>query len=226
MKVKQWLPGVIGIGAFALIMVAAREHITRRLVEQKYHEAVEFHRALELKVSQVLATHETMETELEQERQRSRDLSDALSETRGELEQTVARLTEENQTVRKLQVRLTAMQQQMDQLQGELAMTLQERQSQESAGGRQVELERIVVSDAALSGFQGRVVSVHRDWGFIVINLGWDAVRIGDTVSIFHDEQLKAKARIDRVQEGMCAATVLPDWETEAVHIDDAVRVL
>ena len=223
---KKWLPGVIGIGAVALIVVAAREHITRRIIEQKYHEAVEFRRALELKVSQTLATHDTIKADLEQERQRSRELSGALSETRGQLEQTVARLTEENQTTRKLQARLTAMQQQMDQLQGELAMTLQDRQAPESASGRQVELERVVVSDEALSAFQGRIVSVHRDWGFVVINLGWDAVRIGDTVSIFRDEQLQAKARIDRVQEGMCAATVLPDWETDAVHINDSVRVL
>ena len=59
-----------------------------------------------------------------------------------------------------------------------------------------------------------------------MISLGWDAVRIGDVVSIFRNDQLQAKAKIERVQEGVCAATVLPDWKTEAIQLNDLVRIL
>ena len=59
-----------------------------------------------------------------------------------------------------------------------------------------------------------------------MIDLGWDAVRIGDTVSIVRNGQLLAKARIDRVQEGVSAATLLSDWETAEIHVNDLVRVL
>jgi hypothetical protein len=60
----------------------------------------------------------------------------------------------------------------------------------------------------------------------VVISLGWDAVRIGDVVSIFRGNQLQAKAKIERVQEGVCAATVLPDWKTDALELNDVARVL
>jgi predicted RNase H-like nuclease (RuvC/YqgF family) len=218
--------GVIGVGAVGLIAVAAREHAVRRAIEREHRQAVEASRALEAQVAQAAADRDALRSELGREQQRGRELAEALAEARGELEQTVARLTEESQAVRNLQVRLTAMQQQMDQLQGELAMALQERQAPSSAGARQVELERVIVSNEALSALQGRVVSVHREWGFVVINLGWDAVRIGDTVSIFRGEQLQARARVERVQEGLCAATVLPDWQTDVIRVDDAVQVL
>ena len=151
---------------------------------------------------------------------------------RNELEQSVGRLMEETRTVRELQMHLAAMQQQMDQLQGELAVTLQEHQGTPGQARQQqpkpapVQLEKIVVSDAGSVGLQGRVLSVHRDWSFVVIDLGWDAVKIGDVASVFRNEQLLAKVRVDRVQEGICAATLLPEWEHADVRVNDSVRVL
>lgn len=225
---QQILIGVIGgVIGVALVGVAARERIYRRLFERRYHEAVEEHRKLERHVNEVLATHERLKNDLTQEQQRSRELSDALAATRGRLEEITGRLTEENQNVRKLHMRLAAMQQQMDQLQGELAVTLQERQQAAATKGTApIQLERVVVSDEASTKLHGRVMSIHTDWGFVVISLGWDAVRIGDTVSIFRDQQLLAKARVERVQENICAATVLPEWNADAVRVNDLARVL
>lgn len=139
----------------------------------------------------------------------------------------MAQLSEEARKTQELHARLSAIEQQSDQLQGELALALQQ---QKSGGGSEhaspVQLERVVVSNAEPSALSGRVLSINRDWHFVVIDLGWDAVRIGDTVSIFRGDQLLAKARIERVQEGVCAATVLPEWETIEIRINDLVRVL
>ena len=89
-----------------------------------------------------------------------------------------------------------------------------------------IELQRIVVSGETSPAFLGRIVSVHHDWDFVIIDLGWDAVKVGDTVSIIRGNQLLARARVDRVQEGVCAATVLPEWETESVRVNDTVQIL
>ena len=105
-------------------------------------------------------------------------------------------------------------------------MTLQERPREPAADSNPVQLERVVVSHADASELKGRIVSVHQDWNFVVIDLGWDAVKIGDTVSIFHNEQLLAKARIERVQEAVCAATILPEWNAASVQVNDVARVL
>ena len=75
-------------------------------------------------------------------------------------------------------------------------------------------------------GLEGRVVSVYPDWKFVVIDLGWDVVKVGDVVSIYRKDQLLGKARIERVQEQACAATVLPDWNITAIQVNDAARIL
>jgi len=183
-------------------------------------------RWLELQFGEVVAAQQRLQQNLREERQRSQELSQALADAREQLEQAVGRLSEEARTGRELQTRLAGIQQEMNQLQGELALVLQSRSAGETEGSTPVQLERIVVRDAAAPGLQGRVVSVHRDWNFVIIDLGWDAVSVGDTVSIFRDNQLLAQARIERVQEGVCAATLLPQWAAANVDVDDLVRVL
>ena len=211
--------------------VAAWQFTARRAIDRRYHESVESRRQLELKFGEALATHEQLKSALKREQDHSQELSGTLAAMRTEFEQSISRLTEETRTVRELQMRMSAMRQQMDQLQGELAVTLQQRQGSPQARTAQqpaapVQLEKIVVSDAGLLGLQGRVLSVHRDWNFVVINLGWDAVKIGDVASVFRNEQLLARVRVDRVQEGICAASVLPEWESADIRVDDAVKVL
>ena len=218
---------LIVVGGVVLIGAVAWEHSARRLTERRYREVVDSRKHLELQYGEMLATHEQLKQDLNTERQRSNVLSESLTSMREQLEKTVARLTEETQTVRELHMRLAAMQQQLDQLQGELALSLQERQTESARGeAGPVQLERIVVSDATASTLHGRILSIHPTWNFIVIDLGWDAVRIGDTVSIVRNDQLLAKARVELVQEGICAATILPEWEHADIQVNDLVRIL
>lgn len=199
-----------------------------RHAQRRYHDAMAGRRQLELQYGEVLATHDQLEQDLAQERQRSHELSDALADVRFRFEESVGRLTEEMRKGRELQTRLIAMQQQMDQLQAELSLTLQERQGSTKPTERSgpVQLERIVISNAESPSLQGRIVSVHKEWNFVVIDLGWNAVRIGETISIFRNDQLLAKAKVERVQEGISAATLLPEWESTDVRVNDTVRVL
>ena len=222
---RQILTGVLGV---VLIAAAAGEHVYRRIIERRYQRSVDRQRQLELQFGEVLSSHQQLQSQLEHERQRSHELSEALASSRAHLEQAVGRLSQETQGVRELRMRLAALQQQMDQLQGELAIALQEEppthgKRPESAP---VQLERVVVSPAGTNGPQGRVLSVHRDWDFVVVDLGWDAVRLGDTISIFHNDHLLAKARVERVQEGVSAATVLPEWKGAEIQVNDLVRAL
>jgi len=215
-----------GIGVIVIGVVVAEEG-ARRATQRRYREAVASRRQLELQFGEVLATHGQLKERLANEQQRSQALSDELLAMRGRLEETVGQLSEETRMVRQLQMRIASMQQHMDQLQGELALSLRAPPSRTSGqGGGQVQLERIVVSDASSPSLSGRVLSVHRNWNFVVVDLGWNTVRIGDVISIFRDEQLLAKARIDRVQEGASAATVLSEWEAADIRINDRVRIL
>ncbi len=218
---------VSGLGVM-LVAAAIEEHLSRGLMARRLHETLEGRRQLELQFGEVLATHQQITSQLKNEQQRSQQLSTALADAQKKLEETTARLAAETRTVHELEQRLASTQHEASQLQGELAVALQQtgQKNAQAESSSAVQLERVVVSDVSTPALQGRVVSVHRDWNFVVIDLGWDAVRIGDMVSIFHNDQLLAKARIERVQEGVAAATLLPEWQKTEIHVNDLVRVL
>lgn len=208
--------GVAGVG----------EHLTRRIFQRRYRDAVESKRQLTLQVGEMRARTERAETELQVEQRRSHELSQALLSAHGRLEEATGRLAEEQRSVRELQGRVAAMTQQMDHLQEELARTVQGSRATAASEQAPVELDRILVSSEDASLLQGRVVSVHPEWNFMVVDLGWKAVKAGEIVSIFRQDQLLAKARVERVQEGVCAAALLPEWQTVEIHVNDLVRIL
>ncbi len=224
-KIRWVLIGALGIG---LAGWGGLENHMRRLVERRYWEVVEHQRELKRRYATAIVEHQQLAGDLNKERVHSKELSEALLQARVKIDETVGRLTEETRSVRELQGRLAAMQQQMGQLQGELSVALQPRDavdgSQKTAA--QVELDRIVVGQAGVIPLQGRVVSVHPDWNFVVVSLGWDAVKIGEQLSIVREDKVLAKARVERIQEGICAATILPDWKITNVAVDDVARAL
>ena len=219
----------MAIGSVGVVLVGAvaGEDMARRLVTKKYHQMVEARRQLELQVGEMVASHEELKSQLSGAEQRSQELTEALQEARLQLEEAVGRLAQETRAGRDLSTRLTSAQQQMGQLQGELAVALESRRAAPSKSATpSIQLERVVVSDGEAEALKGRIVSIHSDWNFVVIDLGWDTVHIGDTVSIVRNGQVLAKARVDRVQEDVAAATILPEWETAEIHVNDLVRIL
>ena len=222
---KQPSPVILAIAGAGLIGIAIGEHLNHRSAERRYREALESRHQLEQQVSGIVAAHDHLTQTLAQERQRSQALADSLASAQTQLEDTRGKFAEESRQVGELKLRLADVQQQLDRLQGELALLHQDAGAAASAA-KPVELERIVVSQAGADGWQGRVLSIDPQWNFIVVNLGWDTVKLGDTMSVFRNGQLLAKARVERVQENICAAAILPEWTTQEIHINDVVRVL
>ena len=223
-RISSILAGGVGI---AMAMVAAGEHVGRRLAERRYHDALQRQRGLELQVGEILATHQQLQDELTHERQRAGEVGQTLASARLRLDETMEQLAEASRAVQELRLQVVQREGQMEQLQGELASALQARQG--SAGGSAsspIRLDRILIGSAEAEALQGRVLSVSREWDFVVLDFGWDAVTVGDTVSIFRDDQLLAKARVERVQEKACAATILPEWKRVEIRANDRARVL
>ena len=221
---RRALLAVLGI---VVTMTAVGEHLSRRLIERRYRQALEGRQQLERQVGGVLTTHKQLTNDLVAERQRTQALTNTVAEKSAELDKTIGRLAEEAQTVRELQQQIKVQEQQMAQLQGELADALHLAQAAPAASSSAaVELERIMVSGEASPALQGRVISVHPEWDFVVIDLGWDAVKIGDTVNIMRNDELLAKAKVERVQEGISAAAIMPEWDAKIVQVNDRVKLL
>ena len=218
---------ITGVGLVVVIgtirMVTAHHQLT-----QRYQAALAAQRQLEQQVSDLWADRERLSTSLQEEQQRGQQLAETLSAKDQELQRTVERLAQEGQTVHQLEEKLTAMQRQFNLLQGELAVTLDDQHAGAPSDQQAVQLERVIVTQTGASepAIQGRVVSVHPEWQFVVINLGWDVVKVGDEVSLYRNDQLLGKARVERVQEQVSAVTLLPDWNKAEIQVDDAVRLL
>lgn len=224
-RVRRILLTILWVG---VVGFAVSEHVTRNYFQVRYQKEATHRQQLQQRLSELETTHAQLTDQLSREQQRTQELSTILTEKTTKLDQTLARLTEEGRTARELRVRLARLQQEMDQLQGELALTLEEQFKELPArsDSNAVELERVVVGHASSPLLEGRVVSVHPEWDFVVIDLGWDVVKIGDRIQILRDNAVIADAQIERVQESICAATVLPEWEPSKVKVNDLARVL
>ena len=217
------------LGTLGIVLLGGwlAETASRRMIQRRFTVVLEGRRQLERQFTDMFATVERAQTGMRRERQRAQELSDALVSARAQMEEAVGRLAAEQHTVRELRVRMTAMDQQMNQLQSQLAVAMQNDPVLSSGTeARAIQLDRIVVSSADAPALQGRVVSVHPEWNFVVLDLGWSTVKIGETVSIVRGDKLLAKARVERVQEDVCAATILPEWQTAEVHVNDVARLL
>ena len=226
---KTW--GRLGISLLAIVaaVAAGTEDYFRRQNFSKYHQAMDGRQQLEMKVAHVLDVHDTLWKNFLREQERSKELTVALSKTKEQLEQVVGRLNEESQAAHTLKTRLSRVHDEMDRLQIELSQSIQSRQtSPDGLAGAvsPVQLERVVVSSAESPNLQGHIISVHPEWDFVVADLGWSAVKVGDVISITREGKLLAKARVDRVQETACAATILPDWKTAEIRAHDLARLL
>ena len=220
---QRWIL-IVGIGV-VLVGVAVEEYLHRRVVQQRYVVSEEARRELTRELRQLATVHQDTQVLLQREREQTHALTEMVAEQRTQLDETITRLAEVDRTTRALQLRLVTMEQQLGQVQGELALAL-ERFTAQQPESDAVQLERVVISRGAGQPLIGRVVSIDQEWRFVVINLGWDTVKIGDTVSILRNDQLLAKARIERVQERVAAATLLPDWQDVQVQVNDVVQIL
>jgi TolA-binding protein len=224
--VNRTLIIVVGVGLAAAWL---GEWAAHRRSERNYQTALAVQRQLELQVGELRTDRDRLHEALSTEQQRVNELSSTVSAREAQLQEAVERLSQEEQVIQELQAKLLVMQRQFDLLQGELAMSLQARGTSASqATGGTVQLEKVVVthSASAIPASHGRVISVNPEWRFVILDLGWDVVKIGDVVALYRNEALLGKAKIDRVQERVSAATLLPDWIEAEIQINDVVRVL
>jgi len=224
--VKHTLVAIVVMGVIAS---GLGEWAVRHELQQRYEIAVQTQRHLAFQIAQVRRERDQFSDALLIRNQYIKELSESLVGKDEQLQEAIIRLTEEERTIQELQEKLLAIQRQFDMLQGELALTIHERTSPTALlPSPFIQLEKVVVAQPVKvePDLQGRVLSVDPEWKFVVIDLGWNAVRIGDVVSIYREHQLLGKARVERVQEQVSAATLLPEWNEVDVQVNDIVRPL
>lgn len=106
--------------------------------------------------------------------------------------------------------------------------------SQLRARGGEINLGHVVVSDASRGGpadaaanatAEGAVMSVNKDYNFVIVNLGaQNGIKQGMMMSLLQDGAISAQLRVDMVDDTISAAGLVGAPRRE-VRSGDAVRV-
>lgn len=90
---------------------------------------------------------------------------------------------------------------------------------------KNVELEKIVVKST--QELTGKVLTLDKEHGFIVVDLGNDNnLKLGDVLSVYRDNQFIGKAQVEKIEEKSSAAVILSDWQNTEFKENDTVKRL
>lgn len=88
-----------------------------------------------------------------------------------------------------------------------------------------IELEDIVIQSP--SSLQGKILSVYKEAGFLVIDFGKNNnLKVGDILAVYRDNGFIGKVRVERLKEDLCAAFILPEWQGVEFRENDEIRIL
>lgn len=89
-----------------------------------------------------------------------------------------------------------------------------------------VELEKIVVTaDPAVSIVTGNILVVNKEFGFVVVDLGRkDDLKLGDVLSVYRGTELIGKVQVERLEQEISIASLLPDWRKAEFKENDVVK--
>ena len=224
-RVGTWWMGW-GVTALGIVAVWSIDHAAYRTLKIQYDAATVAHQQLAQQVDRLRGDYRRLLEAVATQQSKTQDLTRALSAKEEALRQTETRMRQANLVMQELQGRLSVVQHHFDLLQEEYMLSMRSRDDERVGRASQVELEKVVVMppSASATGWEGRVVAVHPEWQFVVLDLGWETVNLGDLVAIYHQGQLIAKARIERVQKEASVATLLPEWTVDQITVNDAVR--
>jgi len=157
-----------------------------------------------------------VEKALSFEKNRSKVLSIELDQKKREMQYTLNKLEKEIAARHKTEDQLVLIMNEKK--------TLEEKLKGFARRPKTVELEKIVVRPMA--GIVGKVLKVNKEHKFIVTDLGRESnLEIGDVLSIHRDNEFIGRTKVEKVEEGICAAAILPDWQDAEFKENDLVKL-
>jgi len=157
-----------------------------------------------------------VEKALSSEKNRSKVLSIELDQKKRQMQYTLNKLEKEIAARHKTE--------------DQLVLVMNEKKNLEKKLGgftrrpKTVELEKIVVGPMA--GIVGKVLKVNKEHKFIVTDLGRENnLEIGDVLSVHRDNEFIGRTKVEKVEEGVCAAAILSDWQDAEFKENDLVRL-
>jgi len=196
-------------------MFKEKEKTLRIYTQKQLAETVKNKKAVENKLIVTVRSKEILQGELSAEKEKSLTLEKEVKEKEHQIKLTLDKLQKEITVRREAEARLI--------------MAMKERRILETKlrefteRPKTVALEKIVVKTAP--GLAGKVVMANKEHGFIVVNLGRaDNLGLGDILSVYRNGEFIGRAQIEKIEEKVSAAAILPEWQGAEFKENDEVR--
>lgn len=177
---------------------------------------------------EALSTIEQLKADLEKQRNLRQDLEKKMNQMQEDVKKAQARLNDLDAQKKDLEARIKDLQEQARNVElGKISV------SPEAAVSGQQQLVAepssaiaVPLSAPAVTGLEGKVLVVNKDYNFAVLNSGTkEGVKVGDLYSIYHNEQYLGDVKIEKLHEHMSAAVfVSPNVKDKVVEGDRAVQ--
>jgi len=188
------------------LRIYTQEELSKTIVKKSF---------IENKLEETIIAKKTVQKELNTEKRKRFALETEIEEKEEQIRLSLSRLQKEIVARRETEAQLVITMKEKGILEAKISKLTKKTGA--------FELERIVVKTTPV--LVGRVLMVNREYDFIVADLGrGDNVKLGDVLSVYRNEKFIARVQVERLEENICAAAVLPGWQNVEFNESDEVR--
>lgn len=206
---------ILLLASISFYVLKEKEKRLRVLAQKQLTQTIEEKKKVENKLVGALEAKEAAEVELSAEKEKSSTLKKGLKEKEQEIVLTIKKLEEEITARRKAEAQL------MITMKGK--EILEARLKKLEKFSKPIQLEKIVVKPE--TGIVGKVIMVNKEYAFVVINLGnKDNLQLQEVLSVYRNDEFIGKVQIEKIEENMAAAAVLPQWKDIEFMENDEVK--
>lgn len=207
---------ILLIASVTFYVLKEKERSLRVYTQKQLTQTTEEKRIIEGKLVETVKAKDAVETELTSEKEKFLTLKKELEDKEQQIKVTLDRLEREITARKKAEA--------------QLMITLKEKENLEARVKNlketpTIELEKIVIKPG--SAVTGKIIMVNKEYAFVVVNLGSQHnIKVGDILSVYRNDEFIGKVQIERAEEKMSAAAVLPDWQNVEFKESDIVKTI
>ena len=207
---------ILLLTSISFYMLKENEKRLRVLAQKQLTQTIEEKKKIENRLVGVLQAKEAAEAKFAAEKEKSSTFKKELKAKEQEFKFALENFEEEAALRRKAEAQLMIV------MKGKELLEARLKKLEKSS--KLIELEKIIVKPE--SGLIGKVIMVNREYHFIVINLGnKDDLELQDILSIYRNNEFVGRVQVERIEENMAAASILPDWQDVEFMENDEVKV-
>lgn len=208
---------VLSLAVVFLFFIAGTEKKIRKNTQTQLGAVTLAKETLESQLLGLCRLRDTLKQQLDAQRETVAKLTETMSQKDSEIKTIAQKLDKAVEERQETETQLVALMQEKRILEARIAKS--------ETGAAPVELEKVVVKTQA--ALKGKVLTVNKEQKFVVVGIGkQNNLNLGDILSIYRGEEFIGRVQIEKMEEKIAAAAILPEWENADFQKDDeAIKI-